>query len=444
MSKKMNLITKNRIDTIIGIKYCEAYDKKYNTQFFIDLYINYKTAFNGLFETSGTSNETFRNKNDFLNRFNLLIEEIKDKKTNTELIPIINSNNENWMVDGFHRLSILTYYDYSINISINNNPMIPLPSLNHNLPINLKHYGWYPTTINYFKNRGLKAIYADYVMYIFFKYYKKDFSCIILFPNQKALSRNILDKLNIIYEHEIINYNENFKKNFIELLYFNENWCITGGAIHKSQPCFKDNGKLKILFIEKQELDKLKILKEEIRNFYNNRHSIHIPDTQEENNNLLQLLNVNTIDYYNKIPTLYIKYINFNKYLKALIQFCKDKNIDSDYICVEGSSVLSTYGIRDCGDMDILIDKKYIDIFKNSIFDNHNKYTIKGEENYFCPKHFDDIIHNPDNHYFYQNIKFCKLSIIKECKQNRIMNKLFNPDSVIKDKNDYKNIELII
>ena len=27
-------------------------------------------------------------------------------------------------------------------------------------------------------------------------------------------------------------------------------------------------------------------------------------------------------------------------------------------------------------------------------------------------KHFEDIIYNPDNHFYYQSIKFCKLSII--------------------------------
>ena len=67
---RTKLITKNRIDTIVGIKYCESYDKLYNTSFFHDLYISYKYAFNGLKETSGTSNETYKNRQDFLNRFN--------------------------------------------------------------------------------------------------------------------------------------------------------------------------------------------------------------------------------------------------------------------------------------------------------------------------------------------------------------------------------------
>ena len=78
-SKHVNLITKNRIDTIIGIKYCESYEKKYNTNFFKNLYLNYKYAFNGLIEKSGTSNIMYKNKEDFLKRFDSLIEDIKKK-----------------------------------------------------------------------------------------------------------------------------------------------------------------------------------------------------------------------------------------------------------------------------------------------------------------------------------------------------------------------------
>ena len=444
MKNKYDLLTRNRIDTIIGLKYCEAYDKQYNTTFFKDLYIRYKYAFNGLKETSGTSNKSYQNQQEFLNRFNTLIEDIKQSRTNTELIPVIYQNNEHWMVDGFHRLSILLYFDFDLNLSINNDPMIPPPSQAHNLPLNLNHYNWYPTNIKFFTNKGFSRENADYVMFNFLKNYKKTFSCIVLFPNNKPLSSNIANNIDVIYTKNIDNYTNKFQKNFIELLYFTENWCINGGAINKASACFRNKGSIQILFIEKKELPELRQIKENIRQFYNDRNSIHIPDTQDENNNLLQLLNDNTIDYYNKTQSLYVTFPNFNLYLNKLTDFCKNNNIDTDYICVEGSSILSSYHIRDCGDIDILIDNKYVDLFKNTDFDNHNIYTIKGAKNYFCPFHFEDIIHNPNNHYFFKGIKFCNLSIIKTCKQNRINNKLFNNTSILKDKNDLQNIEKII
>ena len=48
MSKNIKIIIKNRVDIVIGIEYVDFYENKYNTQFFIDLYLEHKRAFNGL------------------------------------------------------------------------------------------------------------------------------------------------------------------------------------------------------------------------------------------------------------------------------------------------------------------------------------------------------------------------------------------------------------
>ena len=67
---------------------------------------------------------------------------------------------------------------------------------------------------------------------------------------------------------------------------------------------------------------------------------------------------------------------NFQKYFNDLKKFCKKNNIDKKLICITSSSVLSSLKIRDCNDLDLFVNKKYKHIFKNSIFDIHNKYTI--------------------------------------------------------------------
>ena len=137
-----------------------------------------------------------------------------------------------------------------------------------------------------------------------------------------------------------------------------------------------------------------------------------------------------------KTPSMYINFPNFNKLFEKLKQFCKENNIDTKKICITSSSVLSVYGIRDCGDMDLFIDKKYVDIFKKTPFDNDNKYTI--DKHY--SKHFEDIIYNPDNHFYFQGIKFCNLSIILDYKKYRVKNKLYGQKSIEKDNRDINNI----
>ena len=278
-------------------------------------------------------------------------------------------------------------------------------------------------------------------MYNFLKNYQKDFHCIILFPNDKRLYDDAWVKIKkqIIYDLWIPMdiFKNNFKNNFIQLLYYTEGWCKNGGYKGKAVPCFNNGNNLKVYFIEKQDLNVLVDLKKEIRKHYDKgNHSIHIPDTQGECDALLDLLNYNTLSFMDKSPSMYINFPNFNKLFEKLKQFCKENNIDTKKICITSSSVLSVYGIRDCGDMDLFIDKKHVDIFEKTPFDNHNKYTI--DKHY--SKHFEDIIYNPDNHFYFQGIKFCNLSIILHYKKYRVKNKLYGQKSIEKDNRDINNI----
>ena len=421
------LITKNRIDIIIGIEYVDYYENNYNTNFFIDLYIEHKYSWNKLKEGS------YKGKSDFLNRFNTLIESIKKNNGNNVEIGIVKCKDEHWVINGFHRSSILYYYNLPAKTKIKELPEI-------------KYY-YYPTDIYFFKNKkpgticNLDIKYCNYTMLCFFKQYYKHFNIIILFPNKKNLSLEIQSKINnnIIYDlnFPINELTNNFRNNFIKMLYYNDSWCKGGGYKKKAELCFNEGDNLKILFIKKQPINEINDIKNTIRKYYNKgKNSVHTPDTQNECNDLLQLLNKNTISYLCKTPSLYIKFPNFNKLFKKLKEFCSKNNINTKKICITSSSVLSVYGIRDCVDMDLFIDKKYIDIFKKTCFDNHNNYTI----NKHYPKHFEDIIYNPDNHFYFQSFKFCNLNIIYEYKKYRIEHLLYGKKSLEKDQKDINSI----
>ena len=433
MDDNIQLITKNRIDIVIGIEYVDFYENKYNTEFFIDLHIEHKRAFNGL------KDRQYIGKKQHLERFNTIINGIKDKQTNTQKIPVCKYKNEYWVIDGFHRISTLSYYNLNKNLEMLSFSNLEIEKSGY-YPIDF-FFPYYPTNIYFFKKKNYGLKYCNYTMYNFLKYYKKDFHCIILFPNDNILPKNLLNEIekNIIYDITIPmdNFKNNFKNNCIQLLYYYEGWCKNGGYKGKANPCFNNGNKLKVYFIEKQDLNILVDFKKKVREYYNKgKHSIHIPDTQEDCNSLLDLLNYNTLSFMDKTTSLYINFPNFNKLFEKLKQFCKENNIDTKKLCITSSSVLSVYGIRDCGDMDLFIDKKYVDIFKKTPFDNHNKYTI--DKHY--SKHFEDIIYNPDNHFYFQGIKFCNLSIILHYKNYRVKNKLYGQKSIEKDNRDINNI----
>jgi hypothetical protein len=419
----MNLVNETRIDIVIGIIYVNYHINKYNTNFHKDLYIEHKRVWNNLKE------KHYNGEKDFINRFNTIIESIKKEKTNLVTVDVWKINNSLWVRDGFHRISTL--------LSLNLKPNINIIERNYN---DIFKYGvshMYPTNIDFFKNRGLHISYCDYVMKTYLKNHMKNFNCVILFPNN-IKPPNFIEPNKIIYEKVITDYTDFFIKNFIQILYYNEKWCRDGGFIRKSNRCFKEKKPFRILFIEKQTNANLINIKNNIRNFYKTgKDSVHTPDTQDESNRLLMLLNANTVKYLNIKPSLYINFPNFIKLYNKLSHFCNINNIDTNCICITSSAVLSIYGIRDCADIDLFIDKKYEQIFASTEFDNHNSHTI---QNYY-PTHFENIIHNPNNHFLFFNFKVCNLDIIHKYKKYRIENKLYGEKSIIKDKNDINNIK---
>lgn len=431
-----NLIYKNRIDPVIGVVYVEYHDRKYNTQFHIDYWIAHKHAFNQLRDGK------YVGKQAFLDRFNNLIEDIKcngfERGREGRKFNVSKYGDECYISDGCHTLSILTYFNMHVEINFKE------------LSSDDKKPGWYPTDINRFKGRGFPIEYCDFTIELFLKKYVKEFSCIILYPhkNNSRLPGDIVKKIHdkILYIKEFDNYNKQFTHNLTSLLYRgNTTWFQGDGFKAKANRCFRYLNKFQIIFLEKMDNRELRDIKAEIRSLYNPEdspwyhHTVHTTDNQEESNNILQLLNKNTIDYLSNTPRTYIAFSNFKKRFDELKRFCADNNIDTNRICVTSSAVLSVYGIRDCRDIDLFVDKEYTKIFKEGGFDNHNSHTLDSRKWY--PNHFEDIIYNPDNYFYFEDIKFCKLSIIRKYKEYRVSNNLWN--AAAEDSKDRKDINSI-
>ena len=427
----------NRIDIVIGLIYNDYYHHKYNTNYHKKLYIEYKRSWNNLKENGCIGEENF------INRFERIIDSIKTLKKNTSPVPLIeyhyNNNVDKWIFDGFHRVSTCMYHNIKLNTTIKE---IKHLNMNYPLPKSLwwKHY-WYPLNINYFQYKNtqnysaLDPTYINYIMFYYLLNIKKKFSVIISYEGDIT---EYLNNFHIIFKTKINIPNNNFQKNLIELLYYKDKWpkqCY----IQKSEDCFigKD---LIIYFINYENLNFIKNEKTKIRKIFNRQqHSIHSTDNQHESNDLVYLLNMNTINFLSLTPSLFNNFKNFNYLLCKLREYCKKYNLDTNKLCITSSSVLSVYGIRDCRDMDLFIDKEYENNFKNSQFDHHNKYTVDGH----YPYHFEDIIYNPNNHFYYKGFKFCNLSIILKYKQYRVDNKLFGDVSIQKDIRDINNINLV-
>jgi len=137
------------------------------------------------------------------------------------------------------------------------------------------------------------------------------------------------------------------------------------------------------------------------------KHSVHINDTQEETWKIVSsVFNGNSIHFLNNANILK-SLPNFEKYFNLYKKSILNRKDFHDF-CVDASAVLSSYGLRDCRDLDFLHNNNQPDIATG--INCHNK-----EEVYYKQGRH-EIIHNPRNHFYYCGIKFASLNIVKEMK----------------------------
>jgi hypothetical protein len=151
-------------------------------------------------------------------------------------------------------------------------------------------------------------------------------------------------------------------------------------------------------------------IKSIIRKLYNAvSFHVHINDFREECLKLAHtLFNNNSIHFLNYFKPR--KFKTFELLIQKYEDFLKNNNIPSDDVCIDGSCVLSAYGIRDTAlDLDFLYikEKEFNNI---SPLDHHNEAWIR--------QGFDvaDVIYNPKHFFFHKGLKFASLPLLREFK----------------------------
>jgi hypothetical protein len=143
-------------------------------------------------------------------------------------------------------------------------------------------------------------------------------------------------------------------------------------------------------------------------------YCMHISDTHEQVMDLAyMLLNNNSLHFLNYHESQ--QFEHFNPLFEMYKRFLARQNIPQNDACVDGSCVLSAYGIRDCAvDFDFLCSK-FGEFGSIHPLDHHNSAW---ERLGFA---IDDVIYNPKNFFYYKGYKFASLMKIREFKhrQNR-------------------------
>jgi len=378
------------------------YVKYRNINFFKQLYKNNIETFNGGWEYPGTK----INVDEFIKEFDNLIESFrKSKFLEKHSIPL---GTNKVIQNGAHRFAIS--YVYKINPIFTNIKMTGNINYNHLFfkDRKPKQESWRPKILS-----GMDQKYMDR-MALEFCFNVKNFKIICLFPS--AIGKNdrtesILKQNGHIYYRKRIKISKKAMIHLTHELYRGEKWI--GGfyptSNSKGNLCYGKDDLRIYIFIPNNKCNIVN-MKKSIRDVYNiDKHSIHIHDTYEEGFRIAKtLLNSNSINFLEK-STFNLTPNNKN----LLLSFYNSVNPCMDDYCIDSSFVLALYGLREAKDLDYLTIDNKTKITKNKDINNHNSWS----HHYTTNKN--NIILDPDLHFYYAGIKFATLDIVKKMKIKR-------------------------
>jgi len=303
------------------------------------------------------------------------------------------------IIDGAHRLAT----SYLFNCEI--------PTIELKKPFSFKY--------DFFMQKGLDVNIADFTAFIYCKL-NKNAKIVNIFPISKLKDEqieSILLKYGNIYYKKKFFLTEKAQDYIIKEMYLTEHWIGNEknnfeGAVNRARIGFAGKNYLTVyVYVPFNEKDTIKA-KTEIRERVNKGNfPIHINDTHKETIQLAQIyFNENSLHFINNRKTH--NYERFKQQFLKYKKWLENNKLHKEDFCIDASSILSVYGLREGRDLDFLYQKG--EIFTNiELIDCHNEHA----HYYQIP--IDDIIYNPTNHFYFEGYKFISISLLKKMKKNR-------------------------
>ena len=416
-----SLVHPLRFDLMAKYIYAKHRELGVEKSFAQDLYAAHLLSMNGGFYEG---NPVKNSLNDFLDSFHLILDDIKYngyQKYKCASLPIgAKTSNKNpdrlYYCDGSHRTSACLLYKKSIFIDhVESTGFLP--------PYNYK----------LFRRKNLDQKYMDAMALQYCKLSKKCFLA-FLFPR---CNKNIDEICNLLGGDEKIVYTKNIyfpdihgQMNLLDQLYGGYNIHSSGAMSYWKEYFPKGyQGNLKVILFESDSLESVVKMKKNIREVTDCHYSIHITDDSDETLHIAKLVFVeNSLHFLNKRK--FGLQENLEKFISIYKRFLGDNKVDEDCFCIDGSAIMSAYGLRDCRDLDFLHHgyDELLDQLEGDDISSHNcemSHHVK-------PK--DDIIFNSDNFFYYKGLKFGALHIVESMKTKRSeIPKDINDLNLIKD-----------
>lgn len=398
------LLCPERFYIAIKYKFVECMDKNWNSLFINKVYKEHLSAFsNGKFIEPGQE-ETKNSYQKYLDIFDALYKSIRDEGFNIEKSVI--DVNENYVsLDGSHRIGIALY-------------------LNIRVPVMVKRAPAHIANWRYFYKQGMPIKDIEYIVRIYCKL-KRDVYVICLWPKLLSCRKHtenakeyINTKCKIVYEKSV-EFTKLGLRNFLINVYRNKEWIGDldnqfKGIETKQGGVWDDNGKVYFYIVQSEsnkDVNDVKLFIRERAGLGND--SVHSTDNFEESMHLINiLLNRNTIYLFNYFNPY--KDINFINELRIFKKCIDGNHIDYDDVLIDSSAVMGLFLLRKVGDIDYLV-RDGRNIKNNSCLDAENHI----DDLLYHKKNIIDLMEDPDNYLYFDELKIVSLKQLKNFKQCR-------------------------
>lgn len=404
----ITLLTWNRLDLAFKLFYLKYKEKVPNLA--LDIYTHdIRSQTLGSFEEYGSNEKASFDK--YLKEFRDIFEDIKSNgfDENKTLIPL---SNQGTIINGAHRIASAIYLDKSVSC------------IKTELDIMTCDY-------KYFYERKVPENILDIVTQTFIEY-AEDAYIAFLWPSENHSKKEVLNKFGNIVYHKKISLTPQGGLNLLIELYKHMDWVGDSnsgfkGVKQKLIECFPSFEAFDIIVFQSDSIDKVRAIKEEVRQIYNiGFSSIHITDTKEEAVRISKLiLNDNGVHFLNYANPY--KYKQSKGKIEKFKNLLKNKNMNN--VLLDSSIILSLYGLREARDIDFFInDNQKLNEISGD-FEPHDKELKYHDEEK------NNLIYNPKYHFWYKGLKYVSFAQLYKMKENR---------NEKKDKNDCAMMESLI
>jgi len=437
-------------------------------KWFTKLYSKHLKVLNGFYEEKTLLQETNKNSlSDFLQHFHQLYTNMLSNGYNEKyFIPV---NKKGYVLNGAHRVAISELLDYKVPVRVVNNDIVTKLKINFSSFAFKDRSKHYMPRINEVSGHNIdNSIPEKYNQMLALEYCRLKLKNIriitffdeIGFKNQeKRIIDFIQSKFIIVYRHKI-KLNNNGVFNLIHHSYWIDDTNVDVNS--KTRCCFpiykKNTHNIIVFMIEGQgtELDNISKsgapYKQILRTILGGHHKLHSTDGMADTLIMSRLLyHQPSIDYINSVYPGKISTTITDKLFRNFLLILYNKqnsskqvnNINKDiirkillnqkadftqYFCLTSSYVMGIHGIRKPADLDFIMDKYNLEKLillglqnKSSKLLGLNQLEYLGHNKYanLYPSSLIDIIHNPNNYFYFRGIKCCNLDVVLQMKLKR-------------------------